>query len=65
MNRILMAWAFLIVCTSFESFGDATVRIGFYSGEVIAEAFGLSPGVAGVLRLDGLIAKVLGAGKKT
>ena len=30
MNRILMAWAFLIVCTSFESFGDATVRIGLY-----------------------------------
>jgi len=37
-----------------------TVWVAYYSGEAVAAAFGLSAGVAGVLRLDGLIGKVLG-----
>ncbi len=38
MLKYLTAWAFLIAATTFESFGDATVRIGLFNRAGIARA---------------------------
>lgn len=44
MLRYLLAWALLIVCTSFESFGDATVRIGLYDRTGLARVATMAGG---------------------
>jgi hypothetical protein len=44
MLRYLTAWALLIVCTSFESFGDATVRTGLYDRQGIARVATMAGG---------------------
>jgi hypothetical protein len=38
MLKYLLVFAFLIVATTLESFGDATVRIGLYSRASVARA---------------------------
>src|ERR1700739_1394378 len=38
MLRYLIAWMFLIGATAFESYGDATVRIGLYDRGGLARA---------------------------
>lgn len=44
MSRYLIAWAFLIGATTFESFGDATVRIGLFERSGLARAATMAGG---------------------
>ncbi|HEY2532470.1 MAG TPA: hypothetical protein VGJ20_31820 [Xanthobacteraceae bacterium] len=46
MLKYLLVFAFLIVATTLESFGDATVRIGLYSRTGVARATVLMGGAA-------------------
>jgi hypothetical protein len=42
--RYLLAWGLLIVCTSFESYGDATVRVGLYDRTGLARVATMAGG---------------------
>ena len=53
MLRYMIAFAFLICATSFEAFGDATVRIGMYDRAGLARA-GTMLGGGALLFLYGL-----------
>ncbi|HJW42333.1 MAG TPA: hypothetical protein VJ476_14045 [Rhizomicrobium sp.] len=48
LTKYLVAWAFLIAATTFESFGDATVRIGLFN-RVGALQIGVLAGGAAML----------------
>lgn len=46
MLRYLIAWALLIAATTFEAFGDATVRVGLFERAGLSRAATLAGGGA-------------------